>query len=156
MCLVIVHDADDEEYEIHNENFNALLLFFVFEKLSSNNSAQSIFDATDQDQSLPISSSEQGRVLWTRTITINKITGLYSKKLIVVQNYQTFDVLNALDGSLLRSIACPFHTKFTPILGSLCAMLDGEDGKVGLLICALAIFINRHPVLPMNKLKTTM
>ncbi|KAI9597765.1 hypothetical protein BDF19DRAFT_488051 [Syncephalis fuscata] len=125
VCLITVWNAQSIDEKTDYVKSNASLSLFVFGK-SSNDLPQSIFDARDQGQSLPTSSSEQERVLWTWTITSNKITELYSEKLAVVQNYRTFNVLTALDGNLLRSIACSSHTKLTPIFKSLCAMRDEE------------------------------
>ncbi|KAI9593480.1 hypothetical protein BDF19DRAFT_447891 [Syncephalis fuscata] len=106
MCLIIVFGREeDKSKRTDNGTFKASLSLFVLGRLLPNDSAQSIFDARDYDKLLPIDSSDKGRVLWTRTIASKTIKQLYSEKLIVVQSYKKLDVLNARDGSLLRSIA---------------------------------------------------
>ncbi|KAI9597924.1 hypothetical protein BDF19DRAFT_420235 [Syncephalis fuscata] len=129
MCLVILHDATKGEEEICNGTFKALLSLFALGKLSSNNSPEFLFDAKDYEQLLPIDSSEQGRILWTRTIGNNTVTKLYSEKLIIVQNVKKYDILDARNGDLLRSIVCSHHSNLVPLLGSLCAMFNGEFKK---------------------------
>ncbi|KAI9597937.1 hypothetical protein BDF19DRAFT_494012 [Syncephalis fuscata] len=129
MCLVILHDATKGEEEICNGTFKALLSLFALGKLSSNNSPEFLFDAKDYEQLLPIDSSEQARILWTRTIGNNTVTKLYSEKLIIVQNVKKYDILDARNGDLLRSIVCSHHSNLVPLLGSLCAMFDGEFKK---------------------------
>ncbi|KAI9591101.1 hypothetical protein BDF19DRAFT_499597 [Syncephalis fuscata] len=140
MCLIIIFDKENHLKRFVGGKFSATLSLFVLGKFSLNASAQSIFDARDYGRVLPIDSADQGRILWSRLINDDRITNLYSEKLIVVRNEETFDVLNAHDGSLLRSIACPYYSTLTPFLGSLCGLLIQHAEKTGLLICALAVY----------------
>ncbi|KAI9594957.1 hypothetical protein BDF19DRAFT_423006 [Syncephalis fuscata] len=128
MCLMVICDTKDMSSRIRDGTFSALLSLFVFDKFTSKDSLQSLFDARDYGQSRPIDGSDQGRILWSRSITNSVITTLYSEKLIIVRNYGRLDVLSAQDGNLLRSINCPFHTRLSPFLGPLCAMLNGNYG----------------------------
>ncbi|KAI9597741.1 hypothetical protein BDF19DRAFT_411684 [Syncephalis fuscata] len=139
-----------------DESFSAQLSLFALENYSSNNSSQSIFDAREYDQLVPINKSEQGRIVWTRPVTSNKATGLYSEKLVVVQNRLTFDLLDARNGNLLRSIVCPFHTKFTPIIGPLCARFDEKHGESWFIDMKPVASIIHQPVLLVNKLRTAV
>ncbi|KAI9593340.1 hypothetical protein BDF19DRAFT_167191 [Syncephalis fuscata] len=94
-CLIIAFDLGCKPDFGCNTTFKASLSLFGLGKLSSNNYLQSLFDANDCNQLLPINSSDQGHIVWSRIIDSRVITKLYSEKLIVVQNYKTFDVLNA-------------------------------------------------------------
>ncbi|KAI9597459.1 hypothetical protein BDF19DRAFT_435161, partial [Syncephalis fuscata] len=79
MCLISVYDGKmQERYPMHT--FKALLSLFALEKSSSKDLSQSMFDARDLGQLLPIDSSDQGRIVWTRTINCTTIAKLYSEK----------------------------------------------------------------------------
>ncbi|KAI9595504.1 hypothetical protein BDF19DRAFT_55744 [Syncephalis fuscata] len=129
MCLIIIFDKENHLKRFVGGKFSATLSLFVLGKFSLNASAQSIFDARDYGRVLPIDSADQGRILWSRLINGDRITNLYSEKLIVVRNEEIFDVLNAHDGSLLRSIACPYYSTLTPFLGLLCGLSDSARRK---------------------------
>ncbi|KAI9595595.1 hypothetical protein BDF19DRAFT_422468 [Syncephalis fuscata] len=126
MCIITVDHSNYNEYGIDGRALNILMLFFVFGKDAANTSSQSLFDARDYGELLPIDSSDQGHILWSRHIHNGFFTNLYSEKLIILQNNETFDVLDARDGNLLRSIACPFRAKLTPFLGSLCELFSWD------------------------------
>ncbi|KAI9596167.1 hypothetical protein BDF19DRAFT_43673 [Syncephalis fuscata] len=128
MCLINVFESGYRPDFTRDGTFSASLSLFAFDKSSSNTSAQSLFDARDYGQLLPIDSSDQGRILWTRDIRSDTITPLYSEKLIIVQNHESFEVLDARDGNLVRSITRPLFSNFAPFIGSLCVILDGEHG----------------------------
>ncbi|KAI9597882.1 hypothetical protein BDF19DRAFT_432931 [Syncephalis fuscata] len=128
MCLITVWN-EKKKFTRNDKTFGCLLSLFALGKSAPNDSAQSLFDARDYGPLLPIDSSDQGRILWSRPILSRGITNLYSEKLITVQNYRSVDVLDARNGNLLRSITCPYYVVFNPFLGSFCAMLGGESGE---------------------------
>ncbi|KAI9598735.1 hypothetical protein BDF19DRAFT_482644 [Syncephalis fuscata] len=129
VCLVTVFDADDLSNYCYYEEFSASLFLFAWSDFSSKDSLKLLFDASDSVQPLPISRSDQGRILWSRNIRSDVITKIYSEKLTVVQNIGIFDVLDARNESLLCSIAFPFYKRFIPFIGPLCSMIDGEKGQ---------------------------
>ncbi|KAI9599180.1 hypothetical protein BDF19DRAFT_117606 [Syncephalis fuscata] len=146
MCLISLYHEPDNKKDSKEEMLNALLLFFVFEKASSNTSPQPLFDDRDYGQVLPIDSSDQGYILWSRPIFDSDIAGLYSEKLVVVYNSKTLDVLDARYGILLRSIACPSYSKLTSFIGSLC-IFSWRHEENWSLICILAVFTNQQRAL---------
>ncbi|KAI9596595.1 hypothetical protein BDF19DRAFT_473780 [Syncephalis fuscata] len=95
MSLVILYDLTDEEHKIHNGTSNASLSLFALKRPSRDGSLQHSFDAGNYNQLLPIDSSEQGHILWTRVIHNNTVTPLYSKKLIVVRDARKYNILDA-------------------------------------------------------------
>ncbi|KAI9596066.1 hypothetical protein BDF19DRAFT_439516 [Syncephalis fuscata] len=126
MCLIIAWDGKGYRSRIPGEAFDASLSLFALDKFSPTASPQSIFDARDYGQLLPIDGCDQGHVIWSRPISHFQIKGLYREKLIVVQNDKTFDVLDACNGNLLRSVTYPIDLVPTPFLGSLCLMFSND------------------------------
>ncbi|KAI9595535.1 hypothetical protein BDF19DRAFT_56456 [Syncephalis fuscata] len=59
-----------------------------------------------------------------RYINDISVVGLYSEKLIVVEKNAAFDVLDARNGDLLRSIDGPYYSRVIPFLGSLCGLIS--------------------------------
>ncbi|KAI9592317.1 hypothetical protein BDF19DRAFT_425512 [Syncephalis fuscata] len=133
MCLINVFKAGYIPSINSDKTFDVWLSLFAFGKFSANTSSQSIFDVRDYGRSQPIDSCDQGRILWSRYISSNRIEHLYSEKLIIIQHYDKFDVLDARDGSLLHSIACPYYSTIIPFLGSLCSVLYGTHRKSWLI-----------------------
>ncbi|KAI9596065.1 hypothetical protein BDF19DRAFT_439515 [Syncephalis fuscata] len=129
ICLVIIGVYVKGYNDVLSYDYEASLSLFILGKFSSNDSPHSIFDTGYYNEQLPIDSSDQGRLLWTRTVNNSFIEDLYSEKLIVVQSCQKLDVLDARDGNLLRSITCPSYSKLTPFLGSLCTIFDENRKK---------------------------
>ncbi|KAI9595523.1 hypothetical protein BDF19DRAFT_56265 [Syncephalis fuscata] len=126
MCLIIIYDQKNQTKRLKNRTFSATLSLFVLGKFSPNDSAQSIFDARDYGRVLPIDSADQGHVLWSRSISHNRITKLYSEKLIVVQNRPALDVLAARNGIIaLNHLSTLLST--CPFLGSLCELFSSEN-----------------------------
>ncbi|KAI9599007.1 hypothetical protein BDF19DRAFT_419314 [Syncephalis fuscata] len=99
--------SDREPNYIHGKTIDVLLLFFIFGKNALNTSPQALFDARDYDQLWPINNSDQG---------------FHAKS--------KFDILDARDGTLLRSIACIDTIKVTPLLGSLCELFIWNPNKI--------------------------
>ncbi|KAI9593597.1 hypothetical protein BDF19DRAFT_447259 [Syncephalis fuscata] len=111
ICLITVTESRIKLAYRNNRPINALLFLFVFGKNIANTLPQSLFDARDYGQRLPIDSSEQGHVLWRRPIIGSTIMSLY-----------TFNVLDAQNGHLLRPIVSVDDAKLTHFLGSLCGL----------------------------------
>ncbi|KAI9599094.1 hypothetical protein BDF19DRAFT_430056 [Syncephalis fuscata] len=77
-----------------------------------------------------LDSADQGRVLWSRIMDGITITKIYSKKLIVIKNYDALNVLDVRDGNLLRSLDCLGHLEPTPFLGTLCSLFNWNYNEV--------------------------
>ncbi|KAI9599026.1 hypothetical protein BDF19DRAFT_419332 [Syncephalis fuscata] len=76
-----------------------------------------------------IKSATEGQLVWSTLILSNTITKLYSEKLIIVHNLESFEVLDAQNGNFIRSVNFSFYKKITPFLGPLCAVLDAAFGE---------------------------
>ncbi|KAI9596080.1 hypothetical protein BDF19DRAFT_439562 [Syncephalis fuscata] len=98
MCLIIAWDGKGYRSRIPGEAFDASLSLFALGKFSPTASPQSIFDARDDGQLL------QSTVV-TKDMAIQR-------KAVVVQNDKTFDVLDACNGNLLRSVTYPIDLKY--------------------------------------------
>ncbi|KAI9594930.1 hypothetical protein BDF19DRAFT_413979 [Syncephalis fuscata] len=73
--------------------------------------------------------SEYIRPVWTRFVGTTLITPLCSERIVLVQQYMIFDVLDATNGDLLRQIPCEAYSLFWTVLGSMC-VLFGMDGNI--------------------------
>ncbi|RKP10378.1 hypothetical protein THASP1DRAFT_27861 [Thamnocephalis sphaerospora] len=74
-----------------------------------------------------------GQLIWSRPVATTIITPLFSERLIIVQQYRLFDVLDAHDGSMLHQIPCEPYLMFAPILGPICVLLNCPDNNSSLV-----------------------
>ncbi|KAI9597907.1 hypothetical protein BDF19DRAFT_259703 [Syncephalis fuscata] len=108
MCLITVWN-EKKKFTRNDKTFGCLLSLFALGKSAPNDSAQSLFDARDYGPLLPIDSSDQGRILWSRPILSRGVTNLYSEKLITVQNYSW--LVDAHTGRIYSLMSHLIHRK---------------------------------------------
>ncbi|RKP09047.1 hypothetical protein THASP1DRAFT_23061 [Thamnocephalis sphaerospora] len=120
MTLAIIYDVDDKYIYGGGAEPHALLSLFALDKS---------LDGSPEFQDAAQQALAQSRTMWVRFVETVFFTSLYSEELVVSQQFRRFDVLSALDGTLLRKISCEPYNAFGPILGAFCGLQDGINGE---------------------------